>query len=1374
MVKTLVSPGVSVSLTDESFYATAGVGTIPLIVIATAENKIQPGSTTALASGTVKSDAGNLRLITSQRDAIQTYGTPKFYTVGGTPQYDNELNELGLFALYDYLGIANSAYVLRADVDLDQLAPSTTEPVGSASNGDYWLDLSQSTYGIFKSTGGANSSYAWQAKTPTVLNSKDHLEKVVQGFIEIPAPLSSSTQSVITANGVLRINNISIALKAGDTLPMVVSKINASTSLKSKGISAVSFIRNEKFYPNGTTIGGVVYGDVYNLRLVVTDIDVDIILDGSTTDILYNLGLYAQPTNWVLPKSTLGESGDLAIDVVTTSAIGVVTDAHQNQIWQKVSLSTSAGTTSWWFLVGSTDAIFPGWGWRESTPRVLTGTVPNPSLTVGEGCNIAIGTSTLSVNVPAPVGSQTKLDAFIAEINSKFNTAQVKAVAKKKKVGSNNYLQIVNYDATDVYLHDYSSHTGIEQPLGNAGISTSTTFFGSIQGTVSNPSFTTPDMFVGTATVVEPGTNYFKGEVLTVDGGVGTSSAQVTVATVKVASATITSAGSGYSPRDTLTLSGGYWLSPVVIRVDSVGTDGAITYFTIIQQGQFNNATAPTDNVAFTATSGSGHGATFNLVYGASTVTITSSGQYSYIPGATTTTSADDIGHGCTLLLTPDYTSADSFTMNLGSNVTKTIFVPGGYIDNLVMAINDAWPEYTIQGIDVASKVTSGSSSYLKITNPNGTNFILKDVSGTPLKTAGIPVGYTFGKQLVYKGYSYDLQVPNKLADIAIDNIWINTTPQNRGASFVVKQYQNGSWVKMNTVPNQGIVPMYSSEASADTAFDTAKGIGTVFMHYNANGTDPSTAQFILKRWDGFAWLPLVYTADVVAPSGPAANGTHWFNTDLMVDLMVSDGQVWRGYANIYPGTDPNGPILDASAPLVQSTGAPLVDYDIWIETSDIENYPRIYRYNRLSASWVLIDNTDHSSSAGIIFADARPNYNGKKTGSMLPSQMITSDYVDPDAPNAELYPDGLLLFNTRYSTNNVKTWTVKYFDVEHYPDVEWRDRWVTLSGNKPDGTPYMGHWAQRQVVVTALKSVIVANQDIRAEQTTFNLIACPGYVETLADLVTLNTDKKEVAFVIADTPARLDPSSISIQNWASNSNGAPLDGQDGLITHNKYAGIYYPWGLGTNIDGTSVFVPPSAMVLRTYAYNDQVAYPWFAPAGYNRGVVTGISSVGYLTTDNTYQFLQLSQGQRDVLYLNSVNPIAFIPNRGLIVYGQKTLAPIASAPDRINVARLLNYLNYQLDLLAKPFLFEPNDEQTRKAVKSTFDSFMGTLVGQRALYDFAVVCDDTNNTAARIDANQLWIDIAIKPEKAIEFIYIPIRLLNTGDPLPGSNRGTG
>ena len=115
-------------------------------------------------------------------------------------------------------------------------------------------------------------------------------------------------------------------------------------------------------------------------------------------------------------------------------------------------------------------------------------------------------------------------------------------------------------------------------------------------------------------------------------------------------------------------------------------------------------------------------------------------------------------------------------------------------------------------------------------------------------------------------------------------------------------------------------------------------------------------------------------------------------------------------------------------------------------------------------------------------------------------------------------------------------------------------------------------------------------------------------------------------------------------------------------------------------------------------------------------------------------------------------------------VFGQKTRAANASALDRVNVARLTVYLRSQLKKLAKPYIFEPNDKITRDEIKQQVESLMVELVGLRAIFDYLVVCDETNNTPARIDRNELYVDIAIEPVKAVEFIYIPLRLKNTGE----------
>ena len=356
-----------------------------------------------------------------------------------------------------------------------------------------------------------------------------------------------------------------------------------------------------------------------------------------------------------------------------------------------------------------------------------------------------------------------------------------------------------------------------------------------------------------------------------------------------------------------------------------------------------------------------------------------------------------------------------------------------------------------------------------------------------------------------------------------------------------------------------------------------------------------------------------------------------------------------------------------------------------------------------------------------------------------------------------------MLLFNTRVSGYNVKKYNSSYTAPN---GTAMGATWTNAAGMKADGSAYMGRKAQRKVVVTSLQSAFSSNDEIRAESRNFNLIACPGYPETYDEAIALNTAKKETAFIILDAPFRLKSAS-EVSNWMSNSANATENGEDGLVSASTYSAVYYPSALTTDLAGNNVVVPASHIALRTIAFNDQAAYQWFAPAGYQRGTVSNATSVGYIDSDTgEYNSVVLSSGSRDSLYSAKVNPIAYMPNRGLVVFGQKTLHNTSSALDRVNVARLICYLRYQFDALAKPFLFELNDRMTRDQVTDTFERFLSDLSSKRALYDFLVVCDDTNNTATRIDSNQLWVDIAIQPAKAAEFIYIPVRIKNTGESL--------
>jgi len=555
---------------------------------------------------------------------------------------------------------------------------------------------------------------------------------------------------------------------------------------------------------------------------------------------------------------------------------------------------------------------------------------------------------------------------------------------------------------------------------------------------------------------------------------------------------------------------------------------------------------------------------------------------------------------------------------------------------------------------------------------------------------------------------------------------------------------------------------------------------------------------YVASLWSSTVGAVGFAKPSVTAITTTPADGTLWYDTFLEeIDIMFNNGTEWVGYKDttaaayyqqIYSvggglPTDPNGPIISATQPTLQSSGAPLANGDLWIDPQDTENFPTIYKYNGVTNKWVLVDNTDHLTNEGIIFADARWNIDGGVTLGGTPSaitDLLVSNFVDFDCPDPALYPKGTLLWNLRRSGFNVKKYVAGYVDTGandtrythngDYPEGQpmtyfYPDRWVSDAPNDLNGVGQFGRKAQRAVVLKALLATINENQNIRQPETViFNLLSCPGYLETTSALISLNTDNGESAFIVADTPARLKSDATTLSNWGNNTAGAAVDGEQGLIENYAYSAVYYPWGYTSDLTGNYIVVPPSHIMLRTIALSDNVSYPWFAPAGVRRGGVTNASSVGYVDgATGEFKTIALNVGQRDTLAAVHVNPITYLAGTGLVAYGQKTRQLVASSLDRINVARLVIYMRYQLNVIAKPFIFEPNDTITRNEIKQQIEKFLLELVGQRALYDYLVVCDSSNNTPARIDANELHVDIAIEPVKAVEFIYIPLRLENTG-----------
>ena len=150
---------------------------------------------------------------------------------------------------------------------------------------------------------------------------------------------------------------------------------------------------------------------------------------------------------------------------------------------------------------------------------------------------------------------------------------------------------------------------------------------------------------------------------------------------------------------------------------------------------------------------------------------------------------------------------------------------------------------------------------------------------------------------------------------------------------------------------------------------------------------------------------------------------------------------------------------------------------------------------------------------------------------------MLTSNYVDLDKPDPTLYPEGILLFNTRRSGFNVKSYEVDYFNSTDFPFATYgalptvKDAWVTASGNNSDGSPNMGRKAVRTMVVSALKAGIDGTQELREEQKIYNLLCCPNYEEVASNLVALNNERNNTGFILSDTPMRLEDTGTAITN---------------------------------------------------------------------------------------------------------------------------------------------------------------------------------------------------------------------------------------------------
>jgi len=294
--------------------------------------------------------------------------------------------------------------------------------------------------------------------------------------------------------------------------------------------------------------------------------------------------------------------------------------------------------------------------------------------------------------------------------------------------------------------------------------------------------------------------------------------------------------------------------------------------------------------------------------------------------------------------------------------------------------------------------------------------------------------------------------------------------------------------------------------------------------------------------------------------------------------------------------------------------------------------------------------------------------------------------------------------------------------------------------------------------LTTALEDAIIGNAGRATglfalqnpESYDFNLLVIPGISSgsVIASAIQFCENRGDALYII-DPPFGLRPQQV-------------IDWHNGMLTsdlttalNTSYGALYWSWLKVSDVyNGGTIWIPPSGHVAAVFAKTARETEMWYAPAGLNRGRLP-VLDIEYNPT----------QGERDALYGsgNAVNPIVKFTQDGIVVWGQRTLQRADSALDRVNVRMLLIKLKTDLGRMLRQFIFEQNDRYTRARVVSIINPYLGDIAARRGLTAYAVVCDETNNTPERIDRNELWVSVFVKPTRAAEFIMLNLVVLRTG-----------
>jgi len=615
-----------------------------------------------------------------------------------------------------------------------------------------------------------------------------------------------------------------------------------------------------------------------------------------------------------------------------------------------------------------------------------------------------------------------------------------------------------------------------------------------------------------------------------------------------------------------------------------------------------------------------------------------------------------------------------------------------------------------------------------------------------------------FGDTFISGGQSYSY-----LTSIAAYNYF-----NYGGDSLLVARVTSGSYSSAITKDvNSGVALSFAS-ASLNLTNAVATGYTASFNGVNVI-LSGSSVQNVFNN----------ATSSVVIPSNPSnfytntiINSSASFNTPNMVVTSNTPGITGNSYyyvsgsTTVYYSGGSNGIsfVLEtiSEGNLMNNSGSNALGTNGALNSGSIANIRwEVTNANTGSGTFNILVRRGNDVESSKVILEAWNNLTLDPNSTRYIAKVIGDQKLNYSSVNNQMEVSGSFPNNSKYiRVKAVNYPTPNYFDANGVAITAYTAS-IPLNGSGSNGGTFYNATGNVNNVINLYDAIATNTQGLigtdynnmvsllgNPEAYQFNILFTPGLLN--------DTHTTQVTNIISNTIARGDSMYVLDLGTYGSSLGEAVTQANTRDT--SYAATYWPWvRIIDPATGKHVWVPASTMIPGVYAFNDKVSAPWFAPAGINRGGLSTVLQAEY----------KLTQGNRDTLYSNNINPIATLPQQGVVVYGQKTLQKSQSALDRVNVRRLMIELKSYIRQIADTIVFEQNTIATRNSFVSRVNPYLEAIQQKQGLYAFKIVMDDTNNGPAVIDQNQLVGQIYIQPTRTAEFISLDFILQPTGAQFP-------